>query len=49
LVARWRGHGAPYDLAVWDDLGRVHDVIDPSTYPAAGALVYPRLVTLLER
>lgn len=49
LVARWRRRGASYDLAVWDDLGRVHDVIDPSTYPQAGTLVYPRLAALLER
>jgi alpha-beta hydrolase superfamily lysophospholipase len=48
LVARWQRNGARYELAVWDDLGRVHDVIDPSTYPAAGTLVYPRLLTLLE-
>jgi alpha-beta hydrolase superfamily lysophospholipase len=48
LVARWRRHGAPYDLAVWDDLGRVHDVIDPSTYAPAGSLVYPRLLALLD-
>jgi len=49
LVARWRRRGAAYDLAVWDDLGRVHDVVDPSTYPAAGTRVYPRLLALLER
>ena len=47
LAARWRRHGAPYDLAVWDDLGQFHDVIDPSTYPAARTLVYPRLADLL--
>ena len=48
LIARWRRHGAAYGLEEWDDLGRVHDVIDPSTYPAAVALVYPRLLTLLK-
>lgn len=48
LVARWQRHGAPYGLTVWDDVGRVHDIIDPSTYPAAAALVYPRLTALLE-
>ena len=48
LVGRWQRRGAAYDLAVWDDLGRVHDVVDPSTYPAAATLVYPRLVALLE-
>ena len=40
--------GAAYELAVWDDLGKVHDVIDPSTYPAARTRVYPRLAALLE-
>ena len=48
LAARWQGSGAAYDLAVWDDLGKLHDVIDPSTYPAARTLVYPRLAALLE-
>jgi alpha-beta hydrolase superfamily lysophospholipase len=48
LVARWQRRGAAYQLAVWDDLGRVHDVIDPSTYAAATTVVYPRLLTLLE-
>ena len=49
LVARWRHRGAAYGLTAWDDLGRVHDIIDPTTYPAASARVYPRLLTLLER
>jgi dienelactone hydrolase len=49
LIRRWRRHGAAYELIVWDDLGRVHDIIDPSTYPAARTLVYPRLVALLAR
>jgi carboxylesterase len=48
LAARWHAHGANYELAVWDDLGKVHDVIDPSTYPAARTRVYPRLAALLE-
>ncbi len=47
LHARWRRRGAAYDLAVWNDLGKVHDVIDPSTYAAAPTLVYPRLASLL--
>jgi alpha-beta hydrolase superfamily lysophospholipase len=47
LAARWHAHGAPYELTAWDDLGKVHDVIDPSTYPAARTLVYPRLAALL--
>jgi pimeloyl-ACP methyl ester carboxylesterase len=47
LTERWNAHGAAYELAVWD-LGKVHDVIDPSTYTAAPARVYPRLAALLE-
>jgi pimeloyl-ACP methyl ester carboxylesterase len=48
LAARWKTHGASYQLEVWDDLGKVHDVIDPTTYTNAERLVYPRLITLLE-
>jgi alpha-beta hydrolase superfamily lysophospholipase len=49
LAGRWQRDGAGYTLAIWDDLGKVHDVIDPSTYPGARTLVYPRLAGLLER
>jgi hypothetical protein len=48
LAGRWGSRHGTYQLATWDDLGKVHDVIDPTTYPAAGALVYPRLAALLE-
>ncbi len=48
LAARWRAHGAAYALTEWSDLGKVHDVIDPTTYPAAPAHVYPRLAALLD-
>lgn len=48
LAGIWQRRGAPYRLAVWDDLGREHDVIDPTTYAAAATLVYPRLAALLE-
>ena len=48
LAARWRRQRASFALAVWDDVGKVHDVVDPSTYPAARTLVYPRLAALLE-
>ena len=48
LAARWHARGATYALVVWDDLGKVHDVIDPTTYPAAPTSVYPRLTALLE-
>jgi pimeloyl-ACP methyl ester carboxylesterase len=48
LMERWQRRGAPYELQVWHDLGKVHDVIDPSTYTAAPSMVYPRLAALLE-
>ena len=48
IVARWQARGATYELVTWDGLGKVHDVIDPSTYPAAPVNVYPRLLALLE-
>jgi pimeloyl-ACP methyl ester carboxylesterase len=48
LAARWRRKRAHYDLTAWDDLGKVHDVIDPTTYPAAASKVYPRLAALLD-
>ena len=48
LAARWRRAGSAYDLTEWDGLGNLHDIIDPSTYPAGPALVYPRLAALLD-
>jgi hypothetical protein len=48
LAGRWQRDGAKYALEVWDDLGKLHDVIDPTTYPAARRRVYPRLIALLE-
>jgi len=47
LFRRWRRRPS-YELIVWDDLGKRHDVIDPSTYPEARTHVYPRLADLLE-
>ncbi|MGA2394115.1 MAG: alpha/beta fold hydrolase [Candidatus Lustribacter sp.] len=46
LARRWRGRPG-YELCVWDDLGRRHDVVDPTTFPGARTLVYPRLTALL--
>lgn len=46
LARRWRAQPG-YGLTVWADLGRRHDVIDPTTFPAARVLVYPRLIALL--
>jgi hypothetical protein len=48
LVDRWQRDGAPYGLTVWSDLGAVHDVIDPTSYPAARTRVYPHLIALLD-
>jgi carboxylesterase len=48
LSARWKTRGATYALAEWGDLGAVHDVIDPTTYPQAATLVYPRLEALID-
>lgn len=47
LARRWRKRPG-FTLAVWNDLGKRHDVIDPSTFPQARTLVYPRLAVLLE-
>jgi pimeloyl-ACP methyl ester carboxylesterase len=49
LARVWRANGAAYDYAVWDDLGKRHDVIDPTTFPDAARLVYPRLAALLDK
>jgi len=48
LAALWQTRGPAYALATWSDLGRVHDVIDPTTYPNAPTLVYPRLAALID-
>jgi hypothetical protein len=48
LAAVWAEHGDSYALQSWDDLGSVHDVVDPSTYPRATTLVYPRLRALID-
>jgi alpha-beta hydrolase superfamily lysophospholipase len=48
LAAVWKAHGAAYDVQTWTDLGKVHDVIDPTTYPKALTLTYPRLRALID-
>ena len=48
LAAVWSAHGAPYELQTWNDLGKVHDVIDPTTYPKALTVTYPRLRALID-
>jgi carboxylesterase len=50
LLARWKAQGAPdgaYSEYTFTDLGPPrHDIIDPTTFPAATTLVYPRLETI---
>jgi carboxylesterase len=48
LVSAWQRHGTAYGYTVWQGLGKLHDIIDPSTYPAARTRVYPHLAALLD-
>jgi alpha-beta hydrolase superfamily lysophospholipase len=48
LVERWQRRGTPYRYTVWNDVGRRHDIIDPTTYPEARTAVYPQLAALLD-
>jgi hypothetical protein len=48
LVTAWQHQGAAYGFTVWNGLGKLHDIIDPSTYPAARTRVYPHLAALLD-
>jgi hypothetical protein len=48
LVALWQRRGAAYGYTVWNGLGKRHDIIDPSTFPAARTAVYPHLAALLD-
>jgi pimeloyl-ACP methyl ester carboxylesterase len=44
VIERWNRAGARYDHVVLSDLGAPrHDIIDPTTFPAARTLVYPKL------
>jgi carboxylesterase len=48
VIDRWNAAGAGYDRVVLDDLGEPrHDIIDPTTFPAARTLVYPRLEAIV--
>jgi dienelactone hydrolase len=48
LFARWRRGGAEYGELVLSGLGPPrHDIIDPTTFPAARTLVYPKLEALV--
>jgi carboxylesterase len=47
LLATWQRRRAPYAEVVLRDLGVPrHDIIDPTTFPEARTLVYPRLAEL---
>jgi pimeloyl-ACP methyl ester carboxylesterase len=47
LLQSWQQHGAPYAELLLRNLGQPrHDIIDPTTFPAARTLVYPKLTTL---
>lgn len=48
LAERWNEHDPAYTSQLWSDLGAVHDVIDPTTFPNATTLTYPRLTSLLD-
>ena len=48
LLKTWNARGAAYHGVVLDDLGSPrHDIIDPTTFPQARTLVYPRLESIL--
>jgi pimeloyl-ACP methyl ester carboxylesterase len=48
LIDRWNATGAAYDRVMLDDLGAPrHDIIDPTTFPEALTLVYPKLESII--
>jgi pimeloyl-ACP methyl ester carboxylesterase len=48
LLDRWNAGGAAYERVVLDDLGSPrHDIIDPTTFAEAPALVYPKLEAIV--
>ena len=48
LVDTWKRSGAPYDHIELTGLGAPrHDIIDPTTFPQARALVYPKLLSIV--
>ena len=50
LIRRWNVSGAAYSAVSLTDLGAPrHDIIDPTTFPDARTLVYPKLQALIER
>jgi hypothetical protein len=48
VLDAWRSSGAHYASFEFDDLGQpVHDIIDPTTFPQARTLVYPKLEAIV--
>jgi hypothetical protein len=48
LFARWHSGSAGYGELVLEGLGPPrHDIIDPTTFPAARTLVYPKIEALV--
>lgn len=48
LLNAWENSGARYDKVVLGDLGSPrHDIIDPTTFPQARTLVYPKLEAIV--
>ncbi|MGD0472264.1 MAG: alpha/beta fold hydrolase [Candidatus Velthaea sp.] len=45
----WRSHGAPTQTYTFENLDVRHDIIEPVTFPAAGELVYPILLQLVDQ
>ena len=47
LLATWTQHGARYRQVLSGVAEKRHDIIDPTTFPPARSLVYPRLEALV--
>ena len=47
IIARWRKHTSAVDEFVFTTLDARHDIIEPTTYPEARTLVYPKLLDFL--
>lgn len=48
LMGDWKNEGTRYDHFVFTDLGAPrHDIIDPTTFPQARTLVYPKLESIV--
>ncbi len=48
IATLWRARGARVVEYIFENLDARHDIIEPTTYPAAATLVYPVLLELLE-